>query len=164
MYWRAARGGATWRAAEGEPNRNALARLVESGGCHAVLAFVDGAPAGWCDLAPCDAYPRLASKPSLALERPRGSWAVTCFYVPAKLRGRGIARALLEAAIHQATVRGAATLEAYPAEPHGKRLPGAFAYTGVPAMFERAGFSRLDRPDFRRPIYRRALASQAGTP
>ena len=39
----------------------------------------------------------------------------------------------------------------------GGELPGAFAWTGLPQVFERCGFERLGKTPGKRPIYVRAL-------
>jgi hypothetical protein len=40
---------------------------------------------------------------------------------------------------------GAATLEGYPVETEGNRIPSANAYMGTSTMFERAGFEVVER-------------------
>jgi GNAT superfamily N-acetyltransferase len=161
MDWRRGRGDVAWHAARGEANRRALVALIGSGASRALLALADGEPVGWCDLGPCASYPRLATRRGLAVPRPEGAWAVVCFYVLARCRRRGVAQALLAGAVAHAAAHGATVLEAYPAETRGRRLPEGVAYTGVPAMYERAGFQRLPRPEGERPIYRLSLPPSA---
>ncbi len=60
-------------------------------------------------------------------------------------RRQGVASALLEAAVDHARDHGATTLEAYPVETDGGRIPSANAYMGTLAMFERAGFEVIER-------------------
>ena len=66
-------------------------------------------------------------------------------------------------AIEYARSHGATTLEAYPVEvPTGERIPAANAYHGTLTMFERAGFTVVERRQWNattpvRPIVRRAL-------
>ena len=68
-------------------------------------------------------------------------WSIVCFVVGRRARGRGVAAALLDAAIDYARDHGATTLEAYPVEvPAGRRIPSANVYHGTLSMFERAGF------------------------
>ncbi len=69
-----------------------------------------------------------------------------CFVVGRRARGQGVAAALLDAAIGYARDHGAPTLEAYPVEvARGDRIPSANAYRGTLAMFERAGFTLVER-------------------
>ena len=66
-------------------------------------------------------------------------------------RRQGVAAALLDAAIDYARSHGATTLEAYPVEvPTGERIPSANAYHGTLTMFERAGFTVVERRQWNR--------------
>lgn len=147
MYWRLA-GKAAWEAGKGEGNRAAFRALVESGGATGVLAFGEGGEAvGWCAVGPRAGFERVER--SRALSRAgvgEGTWSLNCFYIPAKWRGRGVARALLAGAVELAFSRGAAEVEAYPVPPpaSGGRVPATFAYTGPLTMFEAAGFERVE--------------------
>ena len=140
MWWRVPMGGKTWEAGKGEPNRQAFKALVESGRAHGLLAFAGDEPAGWCALGPRGDFPRIESK-ALAADWDARTWCLNCFFIPRRWRGFGVASTLLQAAIGYARKHKAARLEGYPVVPTSNdRLPGAFAWTGVPALFERAGF------------------------
>ena len=70
-------------------------------------------------------------------------WSVNCFVVSADARGRGVASALLAAAVEHARAAGAAAVEGYPIDPAaagGGRVRDTGAYVGTRSMFERAGF------------------------
>jgi GNAT superfamily N-acetyltransferase len=145
MWWRLPMGGATWERAKGEPNRRALRRLVERGEVHALLALDGERTVGWCALGPRGDFPRAERIKAIRGTWDERTWSVTCFYVPAGQRGRGVATALLRAAIELARRRGAGVLEGYPVRSsrgEGCAIPAAFAWTGVVAMFEREGFVR----------------------
>jgi len=64
---------------------------------------------------------------------------------------------LLRAAAAHARRRGAKLLEGYPVEALSGRLPDAFAWTGIPAAFRRAGFTEVARRSPTRPFMRRRL-------
>lgn len=148
-----------WEARKGARNKAALRRLVREGRAQGCLAFDSEELVGWCSVGPRADFLRLTAMRSLATGAGEGCWAVTCFFVPRHQRGAGVASALLDGAIRLARTRGAAALEGYPAVPYeamGRRLPGAFAWTGLPQMFERACFARVDAPG-RRPVYRLTL-------
>ena len=87
-------------------------------------------------------------------------WSIVCFVVGRRSRGRGIARALLDAGVAYARDHGASALEAYPVDiPDGERIPSANVYHGTLSMFERAGFVVVARRlapggDTARPIVR----------
>jgi hypothetical protein len=92
---------------------------------------------------------------ALQHESPDGTWSVVCFYIPTRWRGRGVASALTKAATERALALGATAVEGYPVVPNPEtdRMPGAFAWTGVPALFERAGYEQMEREGRLRPIY-----------
>jgi GNAT superfamily N-acetyltransferase len=157
MHWRVPKHGKAWEEAKGEPNRRALERLVRAGEVHAVLAFAGKEPVGWCSFGPRRSFAKLEA--SRALARPEaadGTRSIVCFYLPARWRGKGVATALLEAATARAFALGATEVEGFPVVPRKPPapVPAAFAWTGVPVLFERAGFRPIARADAQgRPIY-----------
>ncbi|MCC7275876.1 MAG: GNAT family N-acetyltransferase [Alphaproteobacteria bacterium] len=153
MHWRVPHGGRHWQAVKGAPNRARFLALVAAGRVRAVLAFAGDVPVGWCCIGPVEDFPRLEGARSLRRERPPGTWAVVCFFIKAGWRRRGIAGRLLAAAVDHAFAAGAAEIEGWPAVPRTDPMPGAFAWTGVPALFAAAGFSPLPRAPRARPIY-----------
>jgi GNAT superfamily N-acetyltransferase len=156
MSWRVPSHGKEWEAAKGAPNRRALGRLVRKGEAHAVLAFVDGEPAAWCSFGPRESFPRLMRSRALARECGPDTWSIVCFFIPSRWRRRGIGTALLQAATKRAFELGAREVEGFPAVPWDPKVavPGAFAWTGVPKLFEACGFERIKRKG--RAIYLRA--------
>ncbi|GAA4868123.1 GNAT family N-acetyltransferase [Luteimonas vadosa] len=154
MWWRVPMGGKAWEAAKGAPNRAAFRALVESGRACGVLAHAGGEPVGWCALGPRADFPRIARSKALARDWGPDTWSLNCFYVPARWRGRGVAGALVRAAIDLARARGARELEAYPqAVAPGARQAGAFVWTGVPALFDGHGFEPVHAPERGRCLY-----------
>jgi GNAT superfamily N-acetyltransferase len=108
MYWRD-------RSLEhGEPKKAALEALVRAGRQTGLVAYDGGEPVGWVSIAPRSEYPVLLRSPQY---RPReaeeGVWAIVCFLVDRDARGRGVADALLDAAVAHAAQAGAARVEAY---------------------------------------------------
>jgi GNAT superfamily N-acetyltransferase len=158
MWWRVERGGHAWEACKGEPNRRALLGGVAAGTVRGVVAFAGGEAVGWCSLGPRASFPRLLRSRALQSPAADGLWSVVCFFVPARWRGRGVAGALLAGAVAFARSEGARLLEGYPVAPRRGVVPPAFAWTGVPALFEAAGFEAIARPGAPRPIYRLELA------
>ena len=153
MHWRI-RGAKAWAEQKGEPNRRALRALVESGAARGVLAFAGDEPVGWCALGPKAEFARLAASRTLATDGPADTWSVPCFFVPTRRRGRGVASALLARAVAQARAVGVRRIEGYPVRvARGERYPQTFAFVGVPALFEQAGFTQLSRPGDARPIF-----------
>jgi len=154
MSWRRPRGGKLWEDCKGRPNRDAFRRLVKGGHVYGALAFAEGVPVGWCCVGPRADFPRLERTKPLATDWDEDTWSVTCFFVNSGWRGRGVGGRLLQAAVEVARRAGARRLEAYPVAPKSDRaIPAAFAWTGVPAMFEACGFSVLPRRGFSRDVY-----------
>jgi len=81
-------------------------------------------------------------------------WSIVCFYIARPHRGRGLAVALIRAAIDYVRRRGGKMLEAYPAIARTGRLPAVSAYTGVPSAFLQAGFKEVAQPSEGRKIFR----------
>lgn len=158
MVWRSPFGGQRYKERLGETNRNDFRKLVEAGRAHGVLAFDGDSAVGWCSIGPREDFPYLERSRVLQTDWKPGTWSVTCFFIPRAERGKGVATALLEGAVKLARKSGAKEIEGYPAtvRPDGPALPGPFAWTGVPALFENAGFEPLER-DQKRVAYRRKL-------
>jgi GNAT superfamily N-acetyltransferase len=161
MWWRVPR--SQFDREKGEANRRAFKAVVESGKEPGLLAYVDGAPAGWVAVAPRDEYPGLARSRILSPVDNQPVWAVTCFFIGRRYRRLGLTVALLEAAVRYAGERGARIVEGYPVEPKADRMPDAFVYHGLASAFRKAGFSEVARRSETRPIMRRTIAD-VGTP
>jgi GNAT superfamily N-acetyltransferase len=158
--------GQDWRQSTRESNREALHAQVLDADAAApgLLAYADGEPAGWVAVAPRAGYPRLARHRALAalvgpdtLADP-SVWAVTCFVVRVGFRRRGVAAALLEAAVEFAAAHGASAVEGYPvALAPGERRASSELYHGTRSTFVAAGFAEVGRTSPARPVMRRAL-------
>jgi GNAT superfamily N-acetyltransferase len=145
-----------WEERKGARNKSAMKKLVTGGAATGCLAFHGREPVGWCSVGPRADYRGLETKRSLATDWDEGTWSVTCFYIPKEWRGRGVGRKLLAGAIVLARSRGARALEGYPVVPtrgFDGKMPAAFVWTGLPQMFERAGFRELEQTPGKRPIY-----------
>jgi GNAT superfamily N-acetyltransferase len=167
MWWRVPQGGKLWERMKGKKNRAAFRRLAESGDVHGVLAFSGGTPVGWCSFGPRRSYPRLERVRALKRDWSDGTWSILCFYIPSAWRHRGVATLLLNAATARAFELGAREVEGYPVMTSDATgmMPGAFAWTGVPALFDSAGYKKLPGQDGRRRIFlklARRSASKSG--
>jgi GNAT superfamily N-acetyltransferase len=155
MWPRVPRGGKLWEDLKGAKNRDRFRRLIQAGKVHGVLAFCGDEPVGWCSFGPRETFPRLDTVRALQHDWSEGTWSIVCFYIPAAWRSHGIASELAEAATKRALALGARAIEGYPVVPKSPSdpLPAAFAWTGVPALFEKAGYSELMRPKASRTIF-----------
>jgi GNAT superfamily N-acetyltransferase len=139
--------GRDWTNATPAENRELLA-VAARRRHHApgLVAYDAGTVVGWVSLGPREDYERLAYSKVLARVDDVPVWSIVCFVVGRKSRGQGVAGDLLAAAIDYAREHGAKVLEAYPVEvPRGQRIPSASAFHGTLGMFERAGFTVVER-------------------
>ncbi|HKE65756.1 MAG TPA: GNAT family N-acetyltransferase [Micromonosporaceae bacterium] len=165
MWWRLR--AKDWSAGAGaaarEPetgNKARFERIVASGERTGLLAYVDGAPAGWCAVAPREAYPRLLRSTTIAPTHPDepGVWSVSCFFIGRKHRRAGLAHTLLDAAVGWAAEHGARVVEGYPVETGGVRSASGDYFTGTVGQFKRAGFAAQPNPNpGKRIVMRRAV-------
>lgn len=126
-----------------------------------LVAYLDGEAVGWCALAPRPSYSgllRVYRVPWQGRNEDKddaGIWAVTCFFVRAGHRRRGISRALAQAAVGFARERGARALEGYPMiVAKGQEIPWGELHVGSRSIFVAAGFTELHRPTPRRSVMR----------
>jgi GNAT superfamily N-acetyltransferase len=165
-FWRVAGSGfQDWSRAK---NQALLASLAGRDPAPGLVAYRDGRAVGWVSVGPREDYERLERSKVLARVDEKPVWSIVCFVVSRPLRGQGIAKALLDAAVQYARDHGATLLEGYPVDPSRGRVPAASAYTGPLAMFERAGFEVVERRQWNastpvRPIVRRAIRSRTKT-
>lgn len=155
MWWKLSR--SEFERSKGAKNKRAMRKIVADGPPPGILAYVNGQPAGWCALAPRDSYPSLERSRVLKPVDDKQVWSVTCFFIARPFRNRGLSSKLLKAAVAFARDHGARIIEGYPVEPRKGRMPDAFAWTGLPASFTRAGFKEVLRRSPTRPIMRRAV-------
>ena len=160
MWWRR-RGGKSWAACRGEANRLAFRDLVLSSAAKGIIAFNGDEPIGWCNFGPREDFQRLVA--SRVLQRPSKAkrWSIACFYVRAGWRRKGIAQLLLARATAEAFRRGAEEVEGYP-KSYGSdgNSPAAFVWTGLPRMFEAAGFTPVKAEGSARVIYVKRRAAR----
>jgi GNAT superfamily N-acetyltransferase len=135
-----------------------------------LVAYLGGEPVGWCAVQPRPAYEGLLRVYRTPWEgrsedqTDASVWAVTCVFVRAGYRKRGIAYALARAAVDHARASGARALEAYPmvVEP-GVQVIWEEIHVGKHSIYEQAGFREVNRPSKRRAVMRIDFDPQAGT-
>ena len=126
-----------------------------------LVAFLDREPVGWCAVEPRPAYGGLVRNNRVPWEgraedkADETVWAVTCVFVRAGFRGRGIAYALARAAVAFARGRGARALEAYPMlTTRGQKISWDEIHVGSRSIFAAAGLAEVNRPTKRRAVMR----------
>jgi GNAT superfamily N-acetyltransferase len=139
-----------------QANQRALKALVDRGVIPGLLGYVDGRVIGWVSLGPREDYAKLARSPVMKPVDDKPVWSVVCFFVDASMRGKGVADALLAAAVQWAPEQGATLLEAYPCDKPA-RVSDESMWFGSKSMFDRAGFVEVARRKPMRPVVRKAV-------
>jgi len=153
MAWRANRDEA--RRTDGPSRKAAMAQRVASGVPVGLLGYLDGEPVAWCSVAPRSTFRGLVgdSAPD------EGIWSITCFFAVRRLRGRGITRRMIEAAVEHARARGASIVEAYPVDPDSP----SYRFMGFVSVFKDAGFQEVGRAGTRRHVMRLQVGPHTNT-
>jgi GNAT superfamily N-acetyltransferase len=147
----------------GKGARAAFRKVVDESPPPGLLAYRDGAPVGWCAVAPREDYQRILNSRVLRPEDDAPAcWAIVCFYVLRSERRGGVAAALLEAAVTFAAEHGAEAVEGYPKDTDGASRHANEMFVGSMSMFAEAGFTEAARRSPTRPIMRRQLGGAAG--
>src|SRR5205807_1398799 len=84
-------------------------------------------------------------KSDLPFDHPGGNaderiWRITCFVTDKRFRRHGIAKTALRAAVEAIRKRGGGLIEAHPLA-----VDGSWPYTGTVQLFEREGFTEVQR-------------------
>jgi GNAT superfamily N-acetyltransferase len=155
MSWR--RYKADFDTCKGESNKLAMKELVDRHQPVGVLLYLDKQPIGWCAAAPREVYLRLEK--SRVFRRPDSLpvWSISCFFIDQAFRRKGYSLDLIRAVLNFCRMNGAETVEAYPQIPYSAHVPGAFLWTGVPSVFEKAGFHETVRRSKWKRMMRRSL-------
>jgi len=151
MWWRLRR--KEFDAGAGEGNRAAFRAIVDAGPPPGLIAYVEEKPVGWCQVTPRSALPTVDRSRLLKPVDDRPVWSLSCFFIKAGYRRRGLAAELIEAAKDHGRHSGAAVLEAYPWETTEKKASSTI-YTGQASTFLRLGFFEVARRAPHRPILR----------
>lgn len=148
----------TWRATpdeirdnKGPARRRQILGRIEAGVPVGLLGYAEGEPVAWVSVAPRDTFRKLggpAEQPEQAV------WSLTCMYVRRQLRGEGLGRQLIAAAIAHARQGGAAILEAYPVAPSSP----SYRFMGFVPAFEGFGFVEVGKAGTRRHVMRLTLS------
>lgn len=139
---------------KGPGNKKAMKKIVDSNETPGIIGYVDGKPVGWCAVAPREKFIRLENSRVLQKIDDKPVWSITCFFIAKPLRRQGLSTELLKGVIEFCRKKKVKILEAYPAEPYDDNIPAAFAWTGIPSAFTKAGFKVAERRSPKRPIMR----------
>ncbi len=123
--------------------RELLAKLARRRKNSAGLVAYDGKePIGFISLGPRHDFSRISNSTATPPVDDVPAWVIPCITVRRGYRGKGVAVAMLRAAVEYAAKRGAPAVEGYP-RADAKRLHDDYAFVGTEAMFRRAGFRKI---------------------
>ncbi len=152
MYWRLKQ--SVLDSQKGNGNKRAMKNIIGSGKIPGIIAYSEGEPIGWCSVAPREEFSKLDNSRILKPVDEKSVWSVVCFFIDKDHRNKGLSVALLNAAKKYVKSCGGKILEGYPIEPKKDKMPDAFAWTGISAGFQSAGFKEVARRSETRPIMR----------
>jgi GNAT superfamily N-acetyltransferase len=141
-------------ANKGAGNKRKMKKLVESNAEPGILAYFNNEAIGWCAIAPRENFIRLEKSKVLKRIDDEAVWSIPCFFIKKEFRRKGLSTEILKAAAEYCKSKGVNIVEGYPAEPYAKNIPAAFAWTGFPSSFRKAGFKEVERRSKSRPIMR----------
>lgn len=133
--------------------RAMMAGRLRGGTTFGYLAYVGGRPAGWVNASLRSDYGlyKLVDPEGPA---PRSVIGISCFVIAPPFRRHGVASALLDRVIADASTRGASWIEGYPHnEPRGN---DAGHFRGKRSMYEARGFQPIEVRE-RDTVMRRAV-------
>ena len=142
-----------------EWNKRALKALVDRGVVPGLIGYESERPIGWVSLGPRADYAKLQRSSVMKPVDDKPVWSIICFFVDAKARHRGVADALLKAAIAWAKKERVTLLEAYPCDKPARAADDTMWF-GTKSMFDRAGFNEVARRKPMRPVVRKALRAR----
>ena len=119
-----------------------------------IIGYIEKQPIGWCSVAPREKFIRLESSRVLKKIDDKSVWSISCFFISKEFRRKGLSTDLLKGVIAFCKKKKVKILESYPTVPYSKEIPAAFAWTGIPTAFEKAGFVEAAKRSKSRPIMR----------
>jgi len=143
---------AEWERTSLRERQEVLRDEITAGPPPGLVAYVDGAAAGWIRIGPRTAQGRILRSRVVKNGSPEpidddGVWAVTCFSVRKEHRRQGLNAALLDAAVAYARERGARVVEGYPiATDTADKVSSNSLFVGALSTFLGAGFREVARP------------------
>ena len=125
--------------------RDAMTRLARRRRAPGLLAFDGDEAVGWVAIAPRSELTRVDRSRATPRVDDEDVWVIPCVTVKKTARGRGIAVALIRAAVDYAVEWGAPAVEAYP-RAGTERTGDDNAYIGTEPLFQQAGFEVIRKP------------------
>ena len=143
-------------------NKDHMRARVEAGPPPGLLAFEGGDAVAWMQIGPRADVPewnnagRVTAPMDDGPAADHGVWAISCFFIHSKSRGKGLTHRLVAAGIDHARANGARLLEACPMT-QSKDSRSIGLYVGSTRVFEQAGFVTMAERKAGRPLMRVVL-------
>ena len=147
MAWRRMPKGAS--RSDSEAKKEALRNRVQVESPVGILGYVEGEPMAWCSIAPRDTYRELGGS-KFPVDPSNSVWSIACFYLPRRMRGQGLTRHLICAALEHARKNSATIVEAYPVDPDSP----SYKFMGLVPTFKSLGFVEVGMAGTRRHVMR----------
>lgn len=144
-----------WQAQTAERNRSMACQRISDGKMQGYLAYLGEEPVGWCNAAPRSLLHAFDDEPTPDADK---VGTIVCFLIAPRYRGKGIARALLDAACGGLAEQGLEIVEANP-----KPSPGTDAenYVGPLSLYLGSGFRVFREDEDGSVTVRRSLVTAA---
>jgi GNAT superfamily N-acetyltransferase len=164
QYWRFGGTKNEWLdtlATGGSQNRAALHAQMLADELHGVIALQNERIVGWMQVTPKRYIPKLLRQSvyrTLTIFD-ENAWSIGCLLVLPALRKRGVAAALLAAAVEYARAHAASAIEAYPRDAD-RELYDEEAFMGPASIYRHAGFVHVGG-ELPYPVLRRTFDERA---
>lgn len=145
-----------------EERKDHIRARIAAGPPPGILAYMGEEPVAWVQVGPRYDVPQFNSPRTVSRPIDEADaldpkvWAVSCFFLKPKLRGKGLSHRLLAAAVQHARREGARYIEACPID-HVKQSKSVTLCIGSTAIFDAAGFDVIERRKDGRPLMRLEL-------
>jgi GNAT superfamily N-acetyltransferase len=153
-----------WKTFTGDQNRIAASASIACGEAEGYLAKAGGETVGWLHAAPRHklphAFERLRVDPPDIDVPAREAAIIVCFVIAPAWRRRGVATALLDAALADLAARGIAIVDAFPFKA-GDSASATDHYHGPESLFASRGFLPVGGNDDVTIVRRRLAAPTA---
>jgi GNAT superfamily N-acetyltransferase len=125
--------------------RRAMTALARRRTAPGLLAYRGREVIGWIAVAPRPEFARVDASRATPRADDAPVWIIPCVTVRRRERGRGVAVALIRAAVAYAAAHGAPVVEAYPRAGRA-RVHDDYAFFGTERLFRKAGFRAIRSP------------------
>jgi predicted GNAT family acetyltransferase len=143
-------------------NKDHIRERIEAGPPPGLLAFEGDEAVGWMQIGPRADVPEWNNKGRASAPLADGPtddpsvWAISCFFIRASARGKGLSHILVEAGLAHARENGVRLLEVCPMK-EAKTSRSIGLFVGSQSVFEKAGFDIVAERKAGRPLMRVVL-------